>query len=46
VPDSSVHTSPTLVARGEQVHVADNLASGKRENVPDAATLHEIDIRD
>jgi UDP-glucose 4-epimerase len=27
------------------VHVLDNLATGRRENVDDAATLHEADIR-
>ena len=35
-----------LVAAGAQVHVVDNLANGRRIQVPPAATLHEIDIRD
>jgi UDP-glucose 4-epimerase len=39
------HVADRLVARGDEVHVLDNLSSGKRENVPDGATLHEGDIR-
>jgi UDP-glucose 4-epimerase len=39
------HVADRLVARGDEVHVLDNFSSGKRENVPDAATLHEGDIR-
>jgi UDP-glucose 4-epimerase len=39
------HVSDALVARGDEVHVLDNLASGKRENVPEGARLHEADIR-
>jgi len=39
------HVVDTLVARGDEVHVLDNLATGRREHVPDAATLHEADIR-
>jgi UDP-glucose 4-epimerase len=35
-----------LVARGDDVHVLDNLSKGSRENVHDAATLHEADVRD
>lgn len=35
-----------LVARGDDVHVIDNLATGKRENVNEKATLHEVDICD
>ena len=34
-----------LVARGDEVHVLDDLSSGKRENVPEGAQLHEGDIR-
>jgi UDP-glucose 4-epimerase len=34
-----------LLARGDDVHVLDNLASGLRENVDPAATFHEGDIR-
>ena len=39
------HVADGLVARGDEVHVLDNLSSGKCENVPDVATLHEGDIR-
>ena len=35
-----------LVASGREVHVVDNLATGHRRNIPDAARFHEIDIRD
>ncbi len=35
-----------LVGHGAEVHVVDNLATGSRENLPAAAELHEIDIRD
>jgi UDP-glucose 4-epimerase len=39
------HVVDSLLARGDEVHVLDNLSSGKHENVPDGATLHEGDIR-
>ena len=39
------HVADALVARGDEVHVLDNLSSGKRANVPSAAQLHEADIR-
>src|SRR2546423_6045834 len=39
------HVVDALLARGDEVHVLDNLASGRRENVDDAATFHEADIR-
>src|SRR5258707_5165831 len=39
------HGVDALVASGDEVHVLDNLATGSRENVPPAATLHEGDIR-
>lgn len=35
-----------LVARGFEVQVIDTLINGKREHVPAAATLHEVDILD
>ena len=35
-----------LVARGREVHVVDNLATGHRKNLPVGATFHEVDIRD
>jgi UDP-glucose 4-epimerase len=34
-----------LLARGDEVHVLDDLSKGKRENVADAAELHVADIR-
>ncbi len=34
-----------LLARGNEVHVLDDLSTGKRERVADAATLHVADIR-
>ena len=40
------HVADALVARGDEVHVVDNLSSGRRENVPAEATLVEGDIRD
>src|SRR3954449_13014227 len=40
------HVAEALLARGDEVHVVDNLATGHRENVPDGATLHEQDIRE
>jgi UDP-glucose 4-epimerase len=39
------HVAAALVARGDEVHVLDNLSSGKRENLPEGARLHEGDIR-
>jgi len=40
------HVAETLLARGDEVCIVDNLASGKRENVPDGARFEELDIRD
>ena len=40
------HTVDALLARGDEVHVVDNLATGRRENLDDAAVLHEHDIRE
>jgi UDP-glucose 4-epimerase len=39
------HVVEALRRRGDDVHVLDNLATGKRENVPDGVRLHEGDIR-
>jgi len=39
------HVADALVARGDEVHVLDNLSHGSRENVPEQARLHEGDIR-
>jgi UDP-glucose 4-epimerase len=40
------HVVDALLARGDDVHVVDTLETGRRENVPAAATLHERDIRE
>lgn len=40
------HVAEALLARGGDVTVIDNLASGKRENVPAGASLLEHDIRE
>ena len=40
------HVADALLARGDEVHVVDSLATGSRANVPAGAELHEVDIRD
>ncbi|HET6682598.1 MAG TPA: NAD-dependent epimerase/dehydratase family protein [Gaiella sp.] len=35
----------TLLVRGDEVHVVDDLGSGRRENVSDEAILHVLDVR-
>ena len=40
------HLVDGLVARGHQVRVIDNFATGRRDFLNPAAELHEIDIRD
>ncbi len=40
------HVVDALVARGDDVHVVDNFATGRRENLNAAATVHEHDIRE
>jgi UDP-glucose 4-epimerase len=40
------HVVDALVIRGDEVAVVDNLATGKRENIRDNATLHVRDIRE
>lgn len=40
------HVCDHLLAAGHEVVVVDNLATGKRENLPLAAKFHEVDIRD
>src|SRR5436305_15049679 len=35
-----------LLARGDEVHVLDDLSKGKRENVAREAELHVADVRD
>lgn len=39
------HVAERFLAEGWTVHVMDNLVTGKRENIPAAATFHELDIR-
>jgi UDP-glucose 4-epimerase len=39
------HIVDALLARGDEVHVLDNLTNGRKENVAAAAQLHEGDIR-
>lgn len=38
------HVVGALLARGDETHVLDNLATGSRDNLPDGAQLHEGDI--
>jgi UDP-glucose 4-epimerase len=40
------HVADALAARGDEVVVVDSLATGKRENVPAAATFAQRDIRE
>jgi UDP-glucose 4-epimerase len=40
------HVVDALLARGDEVHVVDDLSNGKRENVGDGAELHVADIRE
>jgi UDP-glucose 4-epimerase len=40
------HVVDALLGRGDEVHVVDNLATGRRENVNEGATFHELDIRE
>ncbi len=39
------HVVDALLARGDEVHVLDDLSTGRRENVPAGAELHLADIR-
>jgi UDP-glucose 4-epimerase len=40
------HAVELLVARGDEVHVFDNLSRGRREWLAQGVTLHEADLRD
>jgi UDP-glucose 4-epimerase len=40
------HVVDALLARGDEVHIVDSFATGRRENVNPAAELHELDIRE
>ena len=39
------HVADLFLAAGWEVEILDNLVTGKRRNVPDGATFHELDIR-
>jgi len=39
------HVADRLVAEGCHVHVVDDLSGGVRENVPEGAVFHDLDIR-
>ncbi|HEV7785313.1 MAG TPA: NAD-dependent epimerase/dehydratase family protein, partial [Thermoanaerobaculia bacterium] len=39
------HLADAFLSRGDRVLVIDNLAGGRRENVPQGAELHVLDIR-
>lgn len=40
------HIVDDLVARGDEVHVLDDLSTGRADNVNPKATLHEVDLCD
>ncbi len=40
------HIVDSLLLKGYEVHIIDNLSSGKTENVNSKAILHNVDIRD
>jgi UDP-glucose 4-epimerase len=40
------HLVDALLARGDEVHVIDDLSSGKREQVPEEAGFSQLDVRD
>lgn len=39
------HVADALLAQGCRVHVLDDLSGGYRENVPEGAVFHDLDIR-
>jgi UDP-glucose 4-epimerase len=39
------HVADALLARGDDVHIVDDLSGGRRENAPETAAFHELDIR-
>lgn len=39
------HVAEALIAEGHHVEVVDNLITGKRDNIPQEAVFHEMDIR-
>jgi len=40
------HVADAHLARGDQVWIVDDLSSGKRENLPEGAAFHEMDLAD
>lgn len=40
------HLVDALLARGDEVHVVDDLSSGRRDQLPDGAGFSQLDIRD
>jgi UDP-glucose 4-epimerase len=40
------HVVDALLARGDEVHVLDDLSKGRRENVAEGAMLHVADVRE
>jgi UDP-glucose 4-epimerase len=40
------HVSDRLLSLGQQVSIVDDLSTGKRENLPEAAKFYELDLRD
>jgi len=40
------HVVEALLALGAEVHVVDDLATGRREQIPTAAIFHELDVSD
>ncbi len=39
------HVSEALLSEGHDVHILDDLSGGRRENIPEGAVFHEMDIR-
>ncbi len=39
------HVTDHLLSRGHEVAVVDDLSSGKKENIPEGASFHELDVR-
>ena len=40
------HVADALLAEGCTVHILDSLVTGREENVPEEAVLHQMDLRD
>lgn len=40
------HVADALLEAGHDVHIIDNMSSGRTANIPSSATFHELDIRD